>query len=189
MVNQGNGFTAGTPVRREISRQGDPMLSPSGSLLVTRMKGQEFNTSAGGFDLVAAEQSGYALYTVDTSSGAPSLADAGHICMQGGKATFSFDERWMVFHHYVLDGDAVDLGFSGPDDQNFSDYQELGSSNLYLVDLKTGDIRRFTNMPAGQFALFPHFRSDGWIYFVVRTLEGNEYFAATDAALVLESGG
>jgi hypothetical protein len=189
MVNQGNGFTASPSVRRELPRQGDPMLSPSGRLLVTRMKGQEFSTSADGFDLIAAEQSGYALYTVDSSGGDPLLTDVGRICLQGGKATFSFDERWMVFHHYVVDADAVELGFSGPSDSDFSDYQELGSSNLYLVDLLTGESRRFTNMPAGQYALFPHFRSDGWIYFVVRTLEGEEYFAATDAALVLENGG
>ena len=95
----------------------------------------------------------------------------------------------MVFHHYVVDADAVDLGFSSANDTGFADYQEVGSSNLYLVDLTTGDSRRLTNMPAGQYALFPHFRSDGWIYFVVRTLENEEYFVATDAALVVENGG
>ena len=40
---------------------------------------------------------------------------------------------------------------------------------------------------ANQYAFAPHFRADGWIYFVVRTLEGNEYFAASDAALVGEA--
>jgi len=189
MVNQGNGYTAGTSTRKILQRQGDPMLSPSGGLLVTRLKGQEFNTEADGFDLIAAEQSGYALYSVDTSGGAPELTDVGRICTQGGKATFSFDERWMVFHHYVVDADAVELGFSSADAGGFADYQELGSSNLYLVDLTTGESRRLTNMPAGQYALFPHFRSDGWIYFVVRTLENDEYFVASDAALVLENGG
>jgi hypothetical protein len=189
MVNQGNGYSASPSVRIELSRQGDPMLSPSGRLLVTRLKGREFTTDADGFDLIAAEQSGYALYTVDTSGAAPALADVGRICVQGGKATFSFDERWMVFHHYVVDSDAVDLGFSSANAAGFADYQELGSSNLYLVDLLTGESRRLTNMPAGQYALFPHFRSDGWIYFVVRTLENDEYFVATDAALVVENGG
>ena len=185
MVNQGNGYTAGTSTRKELIRQGDPMLSPSGGLLVTRLKGQEVTTD----DLIAAEQSGYALYSVDTSGGTPELQDVGRICLQGGKATFSFDERWMVFHHYVTDADAADLGFSSANDTGFDDYQELGSSNLYLVDLTTGESRRITDMPAGQYALFPHFRSDGWIYFVVRTLENDEYFVATDAALVLENGG
>jgi hypothetical protein len=37
-----------------------------------------------------------------------------------------------------------------------------------------------------QYALFPHFRSDGWLYFVVRTVGRQEYFAATDAAVLLD---
>jgi hypothetical protein len=39
----------------------------------------------------------------------------------------------------------------------------------------------------GQYALFPHFRSDGWIYFVVRTITGEEYIAASNAALTAEA--
>jgi hypothetical protein len=34
-----------------------------------------------------------------------------------------------------------------------------------LVDLRTGAVQRLTTMHPGQYALFPHFRSDGWIYF------------------------
>jgi hypothetical protein len=42
-------------------------------------------------------------------------------------------------------------------------------------------------MQPGQYALFPHFRSDGWIYFMVRTFGGEtEYVVASDAALLLE---
>ena len=44
----------------------------------------------------------------------------------------------------------------------------------------------FANVPPGEFALFPHFRSDGWIYFVVRTIGQKEYFAATDATILRE---
>jgi hypothetical protein len=41
-------------------------------------------------------------------------------------------------------------------------------------------------MNPGQYALFPHFRSDGWIYFVVRTVDSqDEVIVASDAALVL----
>ena len=81
----------------------------------------------------------------------------------------------------------MDLGFTGPDDPGFSDYKLRGSSNLMLVDLRTGAVQRLTTMHPGQYALFPHFRSDGWIYFVVRTLDGDEYYAASDAALVAEA--
>ena len=40
-------------------------------------------------------------------------------------------------------------------------------------------------MNPGQFALYPHFRSDGWMYFLVRDLNGagKETLVATDVAL------
>jgi hypothetical protein len=187
LANLGNGYEAQPSVRVPTPRQGDPMLSPSGNLLVTRIKGAELNIDE---DLIAAEQAGYALYKLNkTQSGgnwSASLQDLGRICVQGGKPTFSFDERWMVFHRYVVAQDATELGFPNASAAGFGDYLERGSSNLYLVDLSSGAMHRLTNMPPGQFALFPHFRSDGWIYFVVRTLAKNEYFVATDAALLIE---
>jgi hypothetical protein len=188
MVNQGTTFEVGQPSRLRTPLQGDPMLSPSGRLLVTRLKGREYTTVVAGKRVVTAEQSGYALHLVGTTKvgGAlsASLADVGRVCVQGGKAVVSYDERWLVLHHYVTAADAVALGFSGQDDPDFAAYLELGASNLILVDLLDGSSRFITQMGAGQYALFPHFRSDGWLYFVVRTLAGEEYFAATDAALL-----
>jgi hypothetical protein len=190
MINQGTRFEPGVATRIPMAREGDPMLSPSGRLMVTRVKGREFTTSFDDIEVVTAEQSGYALYLVTTARdgdrATASLEDVGRICMQGGKATLSYDERWMVFHHYVTEGDATQLGFEGADDPAFRGYLEQGASNVYLVDLQDGSARPITNMVEGQYALFPHFRSDGWIYFVVRTLGGREYFAASDAALLLE---
>jgi hypothetical protein len=53
-----------------------------------------------------------------------------------------------------------------------------------MVDLATGAVKQITNMAAGQQAIFPHFRSDGWIYFLVRDRNSNkEYAVASDAAL------
>ncbi|MEO8185054.1 MAG: hypothetical protein ABI895_40125 [Deltaproteobacteria bacterium] len=191
LVNQGNGFEAGDAAQVATPHMGDPMLSPSGGLLVLRVKGQVISSYDGeGNPVATADQSGYALYSVDKSNGSASAAvhDLGRVCLTGGKATFSYDERWLVFHHYVLPTDAVDLGFSGPNDPTFtSQYGTYGSSNLMLVDLRTGAAQRITTMQPGQYALFPHFRSDGWIYFVVRTLDGEEYYAASDAALVSEA--
>jgi hypothetical protein len=187
-INQGSGFATGAPTPVTTPLAGDPMLSPSGRLLVTRLKGREYTVSVNGSSVVRAEQSGYALHLVSaTGKGAVALSDVGRICLQGGKAVVSYDERWLVFHHYVTAGDAVELGFSGPDDPAFADYRALGASNLYLVDLLDGSSRLVTHMAPGQYALFPHFRSDGWIYFVVRTLAGEEYFAASNAAVLLES--
>ena len=168
------------------------MLSPSGRLLVTRVKGREFTTRIGGRDIVTAEQSGYALHLVSTERDgdewSATLADVGRICKTGGKAVVSYDERWMVFHHYVTLDDAAELGFASADDPDFARYLEAGASNLYLADLRDGSVHRITQMAPGQYALFPHFRSDGWIYFVVRTLDGDEWFAASDAALLLDNG-
>jgi hypothetical protein len=191
MINQGDGFEAEAPTEVSTPFQGDPMLSPSGRLLVTRVKGAERTIEVDGQQIVTADQSGYALHTVTTvqtgDGWSASLNDVGSICMTGGKAVFSYDERWMIFHHYVTDDDAIEMGFAGPDDPDFAEYQARGSSNLYLVDLLTSEARRITNMQPGQYAVYPHFRSDGWIYFVVRTLAGDEYFAASDAALVIET--
>jgi hypothetical protein len=40
-------------------------------------------------------------------------------------------------------------------------------------------------MGPGQYALYPHFRSDGWMYFLVRTLGTTaEHVIASDAALL-----
>jgi hypothetical protein len=190
MINQGDGFELGAPVRVATPLQGDPMLSPSGRLLVTRLKGAERTTTVNGSTVVTAEQSGYALHLVTTerqgSAWAARLTDVGRICMAGSKVVISYDERWMVLHHYVTDADAAELGFGDASDPGFAAYRELGASNLYLVDLTTGATQRITNMRPGQYALFPYFRSDGWIYFVVRTLAAEEYFAASDAALIAE---
>lgn len=192
VINRGSSFEPSEPVRVETPLQGDPMLSPSGRLLVTRIKGREIITQTDGVDIVSAQQSGYALHLVTTSQvdgrWTASLTDVGRICKAGSKAVVSYDERWMVFHHYVTADDAAELGLS-EDEQALARYLELGASNLYLADLTNGALHSITRMAPGQYALFPHFRSDGWIYFVVRTLDGEEYFAASNAALLLESGG
>jgi hypothetical protein len=71
------------------------------------------------------------------------------------------------------------------DDPAFTPYLEQGGSNVYVIDLTTGTETRVTTMNPGQYALFPHFRSDGWIYFVVRDpAAGVEHVVASDAALL-----
>jgi hypothetical protein len=53
--------------------------------------------------------------------------------------------------------------------------------------LSTGIPQRITNMHPGQYALYPHFRSDGWLYGEVRDGQaGREYTIASDAVRVLE---
>jgi cysteine-rich repeat protein len=131
---------------------------------------------------------GYALRSLEISGAAPpytvTSTEMARYCSPGGRPMFSFDERWLVVHHHATDADAIELGFAGASDPEFDSYR--GTSNLYLIDLLTGARTRLTKMGAGQNAVFPHFRSDGWIYFVVKSGSLPEYLVATDAALVLE---
>ena len=85
----------------------------------------------------------------------------GTFCFSGAKANISYDERFFVTHHH--DG---------------------AKSDIILVDLMDGQSYDITNMPDGSRALFPHFRSDGWFYFLVRSGE-EEYIVANDYALIL----
>lgn len=82
--------------------------------------------------------------------------------MSGAKANISFDERFLVTHHY----------------------EEGGTANIWLIDLLTEARYQVTNMPAGSKALFPHFRSDGWFYFLARVGE-DEFVIASDFAVEL----
>jgi hypothetical protein len=177
MIHTGNRYVPGASVDVNTPLEGDSVLSPSARLLITRVAGEDDR------------QRGFMLRRVDatrTPTGyqvqVPPIA---RYCVNGGKPNFSYDERWMTYHHYVTDDDAVDLGFSGPADPGFAPYRTSGAANIYVMDLLTGSSRRVTKMRPGEYALFPHFRSDGWIYFMVRPPGAGEIIAATDAALVL----
>jgi hypothetical protein len=180
MIHTGGAYQPGDSVNVPNPYEGDSVLSPSARLLITRVAGN------------GSRQLGFVLRSVvatPTPSGYDiELPEVGRYCVNGGKPGFSYDERWIAYHHYVEAADAVELGFSGPDDPDFAPYLEQGAANVYLLDLVTGETRRVTGMAAGEYALYPHFRSDGWIYFIVRQLDTpGETVAATDAALVLES--
>jgi len=171
------GFEPRATVELDTPYEGDAVLSPSARLVISRVAG-------------AAGQLGYVVRRVNaTMTGDGYQIDVPEVaryCVGGGKPSFSFDERWLVYHHYVGEADAVDLGFTGPDDPEFQPYLTDGAANVYVLDLLSGETRRVTTMAPGEYALYPHFRSDGWIYFLVRTIGADETIAATDAALVLE---
>ncbi len=179
MVHTGHVFTPGTTVSSVTPYEGDTVISPSSRLLMSRLAGPQGKQR--GYvlrKLVATPQAGGG-YTVAT----PEIA---RFCTRGAKVNFSFDERWVVTHDYVEDEDAHDLGFASPSDPGFAAYRKKGASNIVLIDLLTGARKRITTMQPGQYALYPHFRSDGWIYFIVRRLgEPGEVVVASDAALVL----
>jgi hypothetical protein len=177
MTFNGTTFVAAGSTQEAVPYEGDTVISPSTTILVSRL-----NTSGalGGFKV-------HAINTPLTGTAATDLPTIATYCLAGDKPAFSFDERFMVVHHYVTDADAVDLGFSSASDAGFQAYRTQHASNIYIVDLLTGEKTRVTRMAPGQFALFPHFRSDGWLYFLVRAPGGNgdEYIVASDAGFVI----
>jgi hypothetical protein len=178
MTNDGTRFVVNGHADISHPYEGDATISPSVRLMVTR--------SAGPGDVSI----GYVLHRLEVSGSGSSISvsapEIGRYCITGAKPAFSLDERFMAIHHYVTDADAVELGFTGSSDPAFAEYRTLGSANVYLVDLTTGAQYRITNMGPGQYALFPHFRSDGWMYFMVRTQAATpEHVVASDAPLLL----
>jgi hypothetical protein len=98
------------------------------------------------------------------------------VCLKGNKANFSYDERFLATHHYNEPED-----FTADDD---AAYREKGSADVFVIDFVTGKKQKVTKMGPGQFALFPHFRSDGWLYFLVADRNTNKYLAvASDWAI------
>lgn len=158
MFNDGTKYVPGANVLVSVPNEGDQQLSPSNKLLITRF-GQSGNTA------------GYHLRML-TPTITPAAAGAqptvkvdskivGTVCIAGGKGQMSFNERFLAVHQYTAT-----------------------TSDIYVDDLKTGDKIRVTNMAAGQHALYPHFRADGWLYFLVRDGNtGKETLVASDVSL------
>jgi hypothetical protein len=178
LANTGTTFASVSTVSIPTPYQGDGVISPSSTLLMTRLA-----------ESTGHHQLAYVLYQLNATRVGnaimQSITEIGRYCMVGAKPAFSLDEHFVTMHHYVTRDDAVELGFTGPDDTHFAPYLTQGASNIYIVDLNTGVRTRVTNMGPGQYALYPSFRSDGWMYFTIRTLgSSNEYIVASDAALV-----
>ncbi len=175
LIHNGTSYEERPTITRPAAFEGDTVLSPGAGLLVSRVSG------TGG-------QAGYRVRQVNATPNGNtydvSIPVIATYCLKGTKPAVSYDERWLVTHHYITDADAVELGFTGSGDPGFQAYRNQGGANVYLVDLLSGDETRITRMAPGQFALFPHFRSDGWIYFNVRA-GGTEYIVASDAALLV----
>ena len=168
----GNDADSGYAIKQHVELptpfKGDTMMSRSGTILGSRVSGEN-------------QALGYAidkLTSTKTASGYKfALAPLGRICMPGNKANFSFDERFLVSHHYLTREDF-------PSDEAFKVYSEKGASDLWMADFVTGQKVRISQMGPGQFALYPHFRSDGWIMFEVRDANTKKtYVVASDAAI------
>ena len=178
-VHTGTQFVPHQGIQVATPREGDVVLSPTTKLLVSRMNGG--NNSQSGYLMrkMIATPSGTS-YVIDT----PEIA---RYCLRGGKVALSYDDRWMVYHHIVESGDWQAMGYPAADDPAWLALRAKGASNIFLVDLLSGVSHRVTTMNPGQYALYPFFRSDGWIYFLIRDdVRNHEYVVASDAALKYE---
>ena len=178
-----------------IPYEGDFGITPSSELLTSRIAKKDGES-----------QVGYSLRSYDIAN--KTSKDVGTVCMRGGKASVSFNERYLVTHHFTDDqtykvkgpdgkvyerSDWTEFNksisqnkFTGPEDPEFRKYVE-NSANIWIADVLTGKSYRLTFMKPGQFALYPHFRADGLMYFLVRDYNQNKHFVVvTDAALQIE---
>lgn len=166
MVSDGVSYQPKPQVTLETPLEGDQMLSPSSRLLVTRTGSRPDTRGYKIRRLATTTAPG-----VDGSTIGASTDVIGTLCGGGGKAMVSYDERFVVTHQYTDPAETGDLPES--------------SSNVILWDLLTGERIRITTMRAGEFALYPHFRADGWLYFLVRDMNpnGKETLVASDVAI------
>jgi hypothetical protein len=89
--------------------------------------------------------------------------DAGKLVFGAGKVQFSYDERFLVTHSY-------NPRYVPANDKD--NRVKESSSDIFIHDLLTGKSLKVTDTPAGVYALYPHFRNDGYLYFMVRTRDG-----------------
>ncbi|MFW7377530.1 MAG: hypothetical protein ACOH5I_01825 [Oligoflexus sp.] len=177
----GDSYEPGQVWRHPSPYQLDWNISPSGRILVSRQIGLVNGKLT---DL------GFHFYRRQLITHSPTdesdytLEKLASICSKGMKGKFSFNENLFVTYRYLQEEDYAEWGFADAQDPEFQSWLKKGMANLYLLDMRNGESKRITQLKPGQFALFPHFRSDGWIYFQVLDHDSNQrYFFASDAAL------
>ena len=163
MVNDGLSYRAERAVNVRLPGEGDMMLSPSSMLAATRFGDGR-------------KQHGYRIRFVKAQGSGSSLSVqtplAAEVCVPGMKVNFSFDERFVVTHQYVDRSDPSHASLANK------------SANIVIVDLATGRQTRITSSRSGVYALYPHFRADGWLYFLVRDMNtSTETMVASDIAI------
>lgn len=181
MIWNGTSYQPKPQIDTQTPFEGDTILSPSAKLLLARASNGQNGQSGFVMRKLNATPNGNS-YTVTV----PEIA---RYCVRGGKPAFSYDERWITYHHWVEANDWQMLGYASATDPEFVAMRSQGTANIFILDTLTGQVRRVTRMNPGQSALFPHFRSDGWLYWIVKddATPQREYVVASDAALVYET--
>jgi len=162
MTFDGTNYQVLSPIDLWTPFSGDWTLSPSSGMAAARTAGKDPSTGK-------LRQLDYSFHALRTKpNGKLELERLLSVCTKGSKGTFSLDEQYFVYHHYVEEADFRELGFFSPNVPEFQAMLKHGTSNIYVLDLRAGTTERITSMEFGQIAAFPHFRADGWLYFLVR---------------------
>ncbi len=155
MINDGQNYVQLSATVVDSPFEGDSVLSPSTELVISRQSGGPDGAPLGYIIRNVQKEKFEGNYKITLSD------PVAQVCESGAKANISFDERFFVTHHY-----------------------EGGAANIFLWDLLTQQKYQITDVPEGHKALFPHFRSDDWFYFLVRAGD-DEYVVASDFAVEL----
>ncbi len=145
----------------------DWIVSPSTGLLMSRKEGYQEGSEL---------RLGYRIYKINHQTDPLTLEAMGQFCHSGLKGNISFDERFFVTYSYVYENQYAELGFSSPDDSDFQALLHQKSSIIYVTDLYHMQTYRLNDPKPNHLFLFPHFRADGWIYFLYQNLDiGRKY--------------
>jgi hypothetical protein len=174
-----DGAKSGLAETVTLTNEGDWVVSPSTRLVIGR------------YGQGSSQQHGYRIHMIKVQANAGKKSGysatrqvVGEICnvesatklpaFRGSKVQVSLDDRFLATHRYDSAGEGTPL--------------EASSADIMLYDMLTGNSMRVTNMPKGMYALYPSWRSDGWVYFLVRDRRNGaqpDYIAATNAAFWL----
>lgn len=131
---------------------------------------------------------GFKLYKFGKdSAGKFTKTNIATLCGDGLKGDFSYDERFYINYSYIRADQWKSLGYASANDPAFQAKLKTGSADLILYDLYTKKNYALTNVNPDQYAIFPHFRADNWIYFeVYDRATGKRTVVASDAAVQAE---
>jgi hypothetical protein len=180
LLHTGRRYEPLAPTTIILPYVGNMSISPANRLLVGVVSGRD---NAGNTTHL-----GYRMYLVDRRQRGDgydfAARQVGSVCTPGNKPMVSYDERMFTTYHYVDEDDYRELGYTSASDRGFQELLSVGAANIYVTDMLTGTTRRVTTMGPGQMALFPHFRSDGWLYFLlIDQRSSKRYILASDAAI------
>jgi hypothetical protein len=174
MQESGTRFKVMPKVEITLPYEGDFGIFPSARYITSRVGVKNGSSYS---------QNGYRIRSFDTAT--KTTKQLANICMSGGKVTVSFNERIVATHHYTDLSDAKNFRME-PTDPKFKALVHK-SANVWLYDLATKQKIRITAMKSGQYALYPHWRADGWLYFIVRdTNTSKDYLVASDAGIRMQ---